>query len=165
MLTRHGKTPLVFIERPVQATHGRRARRPFTSQDYIDQILAPSLPKLKRLFNDAGIPDEDWVFQQDGDSKHTSRLVQNWLSDNIECATMKEDWPPNSPDLNIIENAWSIIWEEIKTKRITNRKKLKQVVRRAWREKITPEYVQNLYDSIPHRMRAVVAADGKPTKY
>jgi len=33
-----------------------------------------------------------------------------------------------------------------------------------WRA-ITPEYLENLYESIPRRMAAVIAAEGCHTKY
>jgi len=34
---------------------------------------------------------------------HMSHLVQNWLSDNIDMFWSKEFWPPNSPDLNLLD--------------------------------------------------------------
>lgn len=41
------------------------------------------------------------VFQQDGAPPHTSKLIQNWLSDcRINYVT---DWPANSPDLSTIK--------------------------------------------------------------
>lgn len=160
-LTRFGKPKLVFIERPIVAG----TKTPFRSQDYIDVVLAPVIPKLRELFRANGISDHDWVFQQDGDAKHTSKLVQNWLKENVASYTDKDFWPANSPDLNIIENAWSVVWEDLKLRRVKTRDQLKRAVKRAWKDKATPEFVQNLYNSIPRRMQAVIDAGGKPTKY
>lgn len=160
-LTRFGKPKLVFIERPIVA----RVKTPFKSQDYIDKILAPVIPKLRAIFQEAGVDDHDWVFQQDGDRKHTAIIVQNWLAENVKGYTDKDFWPANSPDLNIIEHAWAVIWEDIKGRRLKTRDQLKRAVKRAWQEKVSPEFVQKLYESIPRRMDAVIAAEGKPTKY
>jgi len=54
--------------------------------------------------------------QQDDVPAHTSHLVQNWLSDNIDMFWSKEFWPPNSPDLNPLDHyVWSVV------ERVTNK--------------------------------------------
>ena len=52
-------------------------------------------------FSDLGLDYHDFYFQQDNDSKHTSKLAQQWFKNND---TDVLPWPPNSPDISIIEN-------------------------------------------------------------
>jgi transposase len=83
------------------------------------------LPSLRRLHP----APEQSLFQQDNDTKHTSRLVQAWLR-NLSIPVMI--WPSQSPDLNPIENLWSILDRRLKTRRPQNEQQLFEVLREGW---------------------------------
>lgn len=74
--------------------------------------------------------------------------------------------PPSSPDLNPIENLWSIVKYKVaqRNPRATNLEQLYEQVQEAW-EKIPMEVVNNVIDSMEARRQAVIASRGHQTRY
>ncbi len=70
------------------------------------------LPSADQLFKDA-----NFIFQQDLAPAHTAKSTNSWLNDH---GAGMLDWPANSPDLNPIENLWSIVKRKMRNKRPKN---------------------------------------------
>ncbi|HWN12187.1 MAG TPA: transposase [Pyrinomonadaceae bacterium] len=121
---------------------------------------------LEARLSDAGdlFPDGKWMLQQDGDPKHTSKKAVAWLDANIPSYIPPGHWPPNSPDLNVIEPLWAAVQDRVYARNPRTMDGLKRIIREEWRA-TKPELLQGLVDSVPRRFAAVVAADGGPTKY
>lgn len=104
----------------------------------------------------------DWfAFYQDNDPKHTSHVARQWLIYN--CKTVL-DVPPQSPDINVIENLWDTLGKNVRNYNISSKKDLENALKEEW-AKINPEYTKKLVESVPNRLRAVISAKGGPTKY
>ena len=109
---------------------------------------------------DLGIQD-NFIFQSDNDPKHTSRLAKTWLMVHlIECLV----WPPQSPDLNIIENLWDYLDSHIPKSSRKSYNLFKTAIFETWRN-IPQELINNLIKSIPNRLQEVIAANGENTSY
>lgn len=105
---------------------------------------------------------ENMVFQQDNASCHKSHLVMDWLK---EQKIQLLDHPPQSPDLNPIENLWRILKLKIhENNDITSLNQLWEVFEKEW-EDIDQDICQKLVESMPRRLAAVIAAKGGHTKY
>ena len=53
-----------------------------------------------------------FIFQQDGAPAHTARSAHNWLLASCRDFLEKDQWPPNSPDLNLLDcDVWGAMLE------------------------------------------------------
>jgi transposase len=106
--------------------------------------------------------ENDWIFQQDNDPKHKSRISVKWL--NANTPSWMDDWPPYSPDLNIIENLWAIVKRKVYEVEIKNLDQLEKRIRKVIKE-LNVELVNSTIRSFPDRLKAVIKAKGSHTKY
>jgi len=113
---------------------------------------------MRRVF-----PNGDGWFQEDNARLHTSKVAKKFHTEN---GLRKLSWPAQSPDLNPIENLWADVKKSIRgrKKMPSNIAELEQHVNKAWR-KILIQTIENLVDSMPQRIQAVIKAKGGPTKY
>jgi transposase len=116
------------------------------------------------------ILNDDSIFMQDGAGIHRAHIIRNFF---LTLGVNLMRWPPYSPDLNPIENLWSILKQAIyerypdlehapNTDDTLDR--LIDAAIEVW-EDIELRVLHNLSDSMPRRVAAVIAACGWYTKY
>ena len=76
------------------------------------------------------------------------------------------DWLLNSPDLNLIENIWSYMKDVIVRDyaEVSSAQEMKIIVKRMW-DGFGDEEWDKLIESMPERMKAVIAAGGGSTRF
>lgn len=146
-ITRNGVGRLVRINGTMRA-------------QYYTEILQEGLLGTLR---DKRIDVRGALFQQDNDPKHTSRLAKQWLTDN---SLSPIPWPSNSPDMNIIEHVWHYLDRRVRQRpnQPHNLDALWEALQEEW-YRIDQEFLDHLYNSIPRRVDALVAAKGGNTRY
>ena len=102
-----------------------------------------------------------FIYQQDGDPKHTSKIMKNWFADK-HIKVM--DWPPQSPDMNVIEHLWSIIKQKIAKRKPSNLEQLDEAIKKEWNQ-FDSKFTNSLVESMPRRILALLKARGGHTKY
>lgn len=104
---------------------------------------------------------EEEVFQQDNAPIHKARDVTAYFEQN---GMTVMEWPPQSPDLNPIENLWTCVDAAVKENKPKNLLELEVVVKEAWSD-IPVAKCQKLIASMKTRCRDVIKNLGYPTKY
>jgi transposase len=113
---------------------------------------------MKRMFS-----RNNGLFQEDNARPHKTKVASSFCAEkNLHILS----WPAQSPDLNPIENLWAEVKKKIrnKKKKPTNLAELERDVKNAWKA-IPKRLIENLIDSMPARIQAVIAAEGGLIKY
>ena len=100
------------------------------------------------------------IFQQDGAPAHNAKFTQCWLRGRINRFWAKGTWPANSPDLNPIENIWSILKNDLDS--IGESKDLKMLENqlKTTLSNISPDLLGNLIDGMPNRIKTCIELKG-----
>ena len=114
---------------------------------------------------------DNWTFQQDGAPSHRAVETQKWIEEHFpnfikvdshwgDNAAIKGDWPPNSPDLNVMDYfVWPYLQSKACSKPHNSIAGLKASLVKEW-DAIPQEMIQNAIDNFPKRLRLCIGANG-----
>ena len=115
------------------------------------EIVGDFIPYATALFPDG------WILEQDGATPHTSRQTKNFFAEN---SVQFLQWPPNSPDINPVENVWMMLKSFVEKKNPKTKDELIQYVQES-QHVILPAVRKNLMGSIPTRLGQCLENEGK----
>lgn len=159
----NGRTKLYIMDRNFKSKKHR-----YSANSYLEVLDAGVDPAFESFGDEA----DAYRFMQDNASIHTARKVKAWFAERG--ITYITDWPPYSPDLNPIEHVW---WH-LKTKVCEmfpevaadlseseySRQRLESCLQAAF-DCLDKSLFDALYQSMPDRISACIAAKGWHTKY
>lgn len=127
-----------------------KAKRCLVSADvHIKKCLQPMFPKR--------VAKDSVLLMQDGASCHTAKVTRDWLK--RRGVTLVEGWPARSPDLNPIENLWSLLSRRVSQRGPLSVEELKAFVQHEW-DALTSEEVGRFVKSFRSRLLQVVKSKG-----
>ena len=88
-------------------------------------------------------------------------MAQRFLSKEVPEVI---DWPSNSPDVNSVENLWSIIKRHVEKRKATNHQELDMFLHEEW-DKTDMIVLSHLVDSMKSRCLALIKSKGERTNY
>ena len=100
----------------------------------------------------------NWTLMQDGAPCHLSRATLNWLDEKHVCTV--PGWPPNSPDLNPIEQVWGIMKVLLRKQPPQTNTELYSRLCEVW-SSISEEQINKMVSSFTERCRMVLAVNGR----
>ena len=127
---------------------------------------------------------EGFVYQEDNDPKHSSHLCRGYLERKEKLGRQMNSrliiiskicylslgvlkrmvWPPQSPDLNPIEQVWDFVKSRLEESNRVTVRTIWMELEKAWKM-ITPELIQRYISTMADRCRAVILAKGGHTRY
>jgi transposase len=144
------KGPSVFVLGFISRTH-----RNLVFVDKVKGTKGMDHVKYRELLDAYKDVIEQHVFQQDNAPAHS------WLKKRGYFAKMDLlEWPPYSPDLNVIETMWAILAAKVAEKGPLDEAALRKFVKKEW-EKIPMSTVRGLCEEFDTRLRLCVASGGE----
>lgn len=118
---------------------------------------------LPKLIEDAeSLIGANFIFQQDGAPAHGSRKTQEWIQRRNPAFIKKDEWPPNSPDLNPLDFfVWGVMLQkyEAVSPKPTSISELRTLLQRIW-DSLPEQLVASAVLSVKKRLQLCIDQEG-----
>ena len=106
------------------------------------------------------------IFQQDGATAHTAAETAAWMDQcpDLGKRLAQGAWPPQSPDLNVIENFWRYITVKVQNHSPKSEKALIRAIRFEFAH-VPTALCRTLINSVPTRLAQLINRGGAPSDY
>jgi transposase len=142
-ISTHSKSPLFAIDGNMNTNR------------YIELLREDFIPRVGR--NSV----EMTLFQQDNASCHISKAAKSFFENR---GIQLLGWPANSPDLNPIENVWSILKERVRKRCPQSKENLRQVAIEEW-DSIPQKVIKKTVESFKKRCAQIISRRGEKCDY
>jgi len=165
-ITRYGATKLIrvtgttgLVSRFTRAG-GVEKYRGVCAKEFQQVMRQHLVPQAKRILRAKrqGPP----VFLLDGATPHTAADTRNFM--RARKIKYLKGWPPNSPDLNPIENVWAWLKRETEMEKPGTGPELWRVAQEKWK-RVTPARCHKYMCSFPRRLVKCIQRNGEHTGY
>lgn len=168
-ITRHGVTSCHVVagtskhKTTFKTKKGVEAKN-ITAEEYFAVVQATFLPEGTKIFSHQGI--SSWTLQQDNDPAHKATLatISKWNGRHKSSVSLLLHWPPNSPDLNPIENIWAWMDAKVHALGCKTFEEFKEAVAKLFKA-VPKSMIARLYSSMPKRMEEVIRLEGGKIRY
>ncbi|CAF3138914.1 unnamed protein product [Rotaria sp. Silwood2] len=154
---------LIPQDGPINFTQWLRDQRPknnskrfyMTGELYAKFLDEEAIPAIAEVVED----QDEFIFQDDQDSKHRTKVAMNVIADHFEERIEPDDGDAKFADVWPIENVWGMLKEKTRAQTFDNLDSLVDFISLEW-QKITPEQCEAMIDKIPKRLAQVIQRDG-----
>ena len=163
-ITAHGKTKLVYVTGTTSHTksyYNKKGKLTGVGAQEFKEVMQKQLvPQAKKIFADAHVSQHTWLI--DNAPTHSAKTTKQYFSSKGIQYT--KNWPPNSPDLNPIENVWAWMKHRVYAKHHNTLAELKAAVQAAWAD-LPDSTCKTLMHSLQRRKDVCLERDGGYADY
>lgn len=162
-LTAHGKTDLVRVTgttgHPKAYYNSKGKMSGVGAQEFQEVMEEQLIPVVNSIAVASGVSEFTWLI--DNAPAHTAKATKRLLANK---RIKRIIWPPHSPDLMPIENAWAWTKRKVYSHHHTTLDELWAAVQAAWAS-MPASMCRALMESVPRRQQLCLERDGGHTGY
>ena len=138
--------------------HLERLKSTLNTNKYVSILKGDFIKAARVMYNGC-----NFILVQDNAPPHTSIKAQEFFDHS---GIFAMNIPPNSPNLNAIENIWSILASGVYAdgRRFTDKGVLWKIIEKEWKG-LEPQLIAKTCGNWDDRLSEVLEQEGKATKY